>query len=237
VRAPAHSLPQPLTCGRQVHSGSQFAARHLREDTGAGPTLDDEAAVKQEMTAEFLRLLRQGAYANLEADHVVYSSVMVWDHATPVASPESAMQCTHLLDQERLAGVCGDFFAAVGGEGDGGDGARVTGVEAAALRCSLPRSCMPALSPALRCRIPLFWLPVPPQSTAMLPHTLPPFTMITSLKHSHTACGTGLGGNTVQRRWRRRWRRRYRRCCARAQSHPPTVAPVAQSSSSASSAQ
>jgi predicted NAD/FAD-dependent oxidoreductase len=106
----------------------------LREDTGAGPTLDDEASVKKEMNEEFVRILSEahGAYQGLDVDDVLYSSVMVWDHARP-KSGETEMQTTHLLDEERRAGVCGDFFA--GGVEDQGSGAGgVTGVEAAAIR-------------------------------------------------------------------------------------------------------
>ena len=114
-----------------MHSGSRFAALHLREDAGSGPTLDDEAAVKKEMTDEFVRILSQGhgAYSGLDVNHVVYSSVMAWDHARP--SQESELPATHLFDDERQAGVCGDFFS---GRKAAGADAGATGVEAAAIR-------------------------------------------------------------------------------------------------------
>lgn len=43
-----------------VHSGSGFAAQHLREEVeGEAPALEDEEAVKAQMLAEFLRILSQ----------------------------------------------------------------------------------------------------------------------------------------------------------------------------------
>jgi len=37
----------------------------------------------------------------------VYSSIMVWKHARPVA--DGRLQKSHLLDELQLVGVCGDF--------------------------------------------------------------------------------------------------------------------------------
>lgn len=90
--------------------------------------------MKKEMTEEFVRILSeaQGAYQGLDVNDILHASVMVWDHARP-KSGESEMQTTHLLDEERRAGVCGDFFAG-GGKDQGGGSRGVTGVEAAAIR-------------------------------------------------------------------------------------------------------
>jgi hypothetical protein len=146
-----------------LHSGRQYAARNLRPEVdGEAPGLMDEEAVKAEMLAEFFRILEHsGACATGQApplkDSLVFSSLMAWDHAKPLA-PDSVLAATHLIDTERRAGVCGDFF--------GGCGA--TGVEAAALRYASP----PAAEPCVSAGWDLwFWgqsFQEPPRHTALL---------------------------------------------------------------------
>lgn len=139
-----------------VHSGAGYAARHLTEEVdGEAPSLDDETAVKSEMLAEFLRILGHQVASHAAtpdtpasvageaglsdyAAAVAYSSVMVWDHAKPLASDR--MQQTHLFDPSRVAGVCGDFFM----------GDEASGVEAAALSGeALGRALVPSLQALL----------------------------------------------------------------------------------------
>jgi predicted NAD/FAD-dependent oxidoreductase len=138
-----------------VHSGAEYAARHLRpEEDGVVPGLLDEKSVKEEMLAEFLRVLRNSMSASAatgpasETDlKVAHSSVMVWDHAQPRAADR--LPGTHLVDAPRRAGVCGDFFGKGAWKKEGerkGEG-EASGVEAAALSGV---ACGSALAPTLR---------------------------------------------------------------------------------------
>ena len=83
-----------------------------------GEALDAEAAVLKEMTTAFLQLL-QGQTPGCAADAtaapaVAWASVFAWDHAQPTV--ESRLHgSSHLLDTERRAGVCGDFFGSAQG--------------------------------------------------------------------------------------------------------------------------
>ena len=126
-----------------AHSTPAYAAAHLIGDDP--PDLRDPSAVLAEMQAATLSELaaatarcygaagdvageessgQVGAAAPTTSDRpkVAYASVFAWDHAQ--TSVGSSMSPTHLLDERRRAGVCGDFFA--GPEG-------YEGVEAAAM--------------------------------------------------------------------------------------------------------
>lgn len=145
-----------------AHSTSEYAAAHLRADDGAGPGLDDPAAVLAEMQAAALATLRAssvaarseaggGAAAAADGDaaaseettaarfapRVVHASVFAWDHAQTTRGSRVA-GATHSLDTARRAGVCGDFFAGATG---------LEGVEAAAVSGA---SIADALLPLLR---------------------------------------------------------------------------------------
>ena len=101
-----------------AHSTAEYATAHLEGDDP--PDLDDPAAVLSEMQAAALATIAE-ATGTAEAATVAHASVFAWDHAQTTAS--SKLPATHLVDSERRAGVCGDFFAGPAG---------LTGAEAAA---------------------------------------------------------------------------------------------------------
>eukprot|EP00927_Polykrikos_kofoidii_P050345 TRINITY_DN44260_c0_g1_i1.p1 TRINITY_DN44260_c0_g1~~TRINITY_DN44260_c0_g1_i1.p1 ORF type:complete len:409 (+),score=42.37 TRINITY_DN44260_c0_g1_i1:72-1298(+) len=86
-----------------AHSTETFAAAHLQEDVGNGPSVGDEKVILQELERAFSTALRIPSLPP-----VVHASIMTWDHARPVAGERVA--ATHLLDRRRLVGVCGDVF-------------------------------------------------------------------------------------------------------------------------------
>ena len=112
-----------------VHSTAEYASSHL-----VGERLDDEEAVREEMTDAFLEAMGIGGGEAAEVTEakecggaaperrlLAHASVMAWDHS----QPEESKRLTepYLLEERRFVGACGDYFQK----------GRAEGVEAAAL--------------------------------------------------------------------------------------------------------
>lgn len=86
-----------------LHATPEFARSHF-----VGENLDDEEEVKREMLDAFDRTFRVLHGVENVSERSIYASIFPWDMAQPVE--EQRFYESFLIDTERRAGVCGDFF-------------------------------------------------------------------------------------------------------------------------------
>lgn len=90
-----------------VHSTAAFAQQHMEGEL----LVPNQESVLADMRSEFLKIINKKSeinnFSTLKESDVVYSSVFGWDHA----QPDAKLEDTHRLDENRMIGLCGDYFA------------------------------------------------------------------------------------------------------------------------------